>query len=275
VTQIKQRIRPLADFFFRSILAAWPLALRKPLVVVLNRLPFVSPSSKEDWTFAVLRDVAGDDSADLNRFMWANHLGPAAGFEASRFAPGVEPSRQVFFTELEQQLLDLGVEPSHDVGSVLEVGSSVGVNLRHLEQGLFADVGHLEGIDIDAEAVRKGTSFLSKAGSRVKLQQGDMSRLDEVLHDQQFDVVLCTGVLMYVPASMAEQVIDAMIRHSRHLVAMSEPWDPGGPHIREDGAHYHDLEALVREAGGRVVAAQRRPNLHYGVSHQFVFAKSA
>ena len=271
---MRRRIRVLGDFVFARIFPAFPLSLRKRALVLLNRLPLLSPASKEAWTVAGLSDLARSDNEEFNSFLWANHLGPAAGFDASwRFEPGAEPSRRVFFTELERQLHSLGLEPAQDVGSVLEVGSSLGVNLRHLEQGLFANAAQLRGIDLDAEAVRQGSEYLTKIQSRVQLQAGDMTQLDAVLQDRRFDIVFCTGVLMYVPAQQAEQVIDAMIRHSRHLVAMSEPWDPSGPHVREDGAHYHDLEALVREAGGRVVAVRHQPDLHYGVSHQFVFAQ--
>ncbi|HEV1997625.1 MAG TPA: class I SAM-dependent methyltransferase [Candidatus Dormibacteraeota bacterium] len=276
MTQVRTRVRDLVDFFFRRIFPPFPFFLRKPLLRLLNRAPFVSSGNKELWTVAGLRDLADRDNDEFNRFLWSNHLGPAAGFDASwRFEPGAEPSRRAFFTELERQLHALGVDPSHDVGSVLEVGSSLGINLRHLEQGLFSSADTLEGIDIDTDAVRQGSEYLSKLRSRVRLREGDMGRLDDVLQDQRFDIVICTGVLMYATASTAEQVINAMIRHSRHLLAISEPWDPSGPHVREDGAHFHDIEALVREAGGRVVGVQHRPDIHYGVSHQFVFAQRA
>ena len=274
MTYVRGRIRALGDLVFGRIFPSIPLSFRKRVLVLLNRSRLPGAASKEAWTVAGLRDLAHTDNEEFNRFLWANHLGPAAGFDASwRFESGVEPSRRVFFEELERQLHSLGLDPAQDVGSVLEVGSSLGVNLRYLEQGFFANAAQLRGIDLDVEAVRQGSEYLTKIQSRVQLQAGDMTQLDDVLQDRRFDIVFCTGVLMYVPTQQAEQVIGAMIRHSRHLVAMSEPWDPSGPHLREDGAHYHDLEGLVREVGGRVVAAQHRPDLHYGVSHQFVFAQ--
>ncbi|MDP9326113.1 MAG: class I SAM-dependent methyltransferase [Candidatus Dormibacteraeota bacterium] len=264
----------MLDYLFGRLLPRLPVPVRKGAVVLLNRAPGLGFSSKEAWTLVGLGDLARTDNLEFNRFVWANHLGPARWFEASwRFESGIEPSRKVFFEELERQLKAIGVEPQA-VRSVLEVGSSLGVNLRYLEEGLFANA-ELVGLDIDADAVRQGSEYLAGLHSRIRLEHADMSQLDDVLKDREFDIVLCTGVLMYFPSPAASGVIGAMLRHSRHLVAMSEPWDPMGPSIREDGANCHDLEAIVRQRSARLVAVQHRPKLHYGVSHQFVFAQRA
>ena len=89
-------------------------------------------------------------------------------------------SRRMLFDDLVSVVRELGLQPS-DIGSILEVGCSLGYLLRHLEVEVFPGCRELLGIDIDGPAIRKGTDYLKRHGSRWSSPQGDMEDLDWML----------------------------------------------------------------------------------------------
>ena len=133
----------------------------------------------------------------------------------------------MFFSELKDCLEAMGVDPGRDIRSVLEVGCSLGYQLRYLETGLFAGAETFEGIDIDGSAISRGAEYLQKQGSRIRLINDDMGNLGRTVEDKIYDVIICTGVLMYLEDTEAARVVGEMLRHSRVLVAMSGPACPG------------------------------------------------
>jgi SAM-dependent methyltransferase len=230
----------------------------------------------------LLRDFSERDPNAYHRLLWANHFCYAETYEvALRFGPGeIHPTRRLLFEDLETCLATLAARPA-DVGSVFEVGSSLGYNLRFLETRLFSDAKILEGCDIDEYAVTRGNDYLRAIGSKVRVTTADMSALDVLLGDRCFDVTLCAGVLMYLNEAEAERVVAAVLRHTGIVAAFAGLADPERDNatlprsgIRSrDRTFIHNIDAMVSRVGGCVL--QRRwdgPRLIEGNTVYFVFA---
>jgi len=137
----------------------------------------------------------------------------------------------------------------------------MGYLLRHLETEVFLSATTLYGLDIDTYSIEAGATHLSSVQSKVKLFAADMTHTDRIMADQIYDVVLCCGVLMYVNEGTAEQVVRTMFSHACHLVAMvclapPEGQIASGRSVMRalDGAFIHDMDRMIRLAGGQVVS---------------------
>jgi SAM-dependent methyltransferase len=238
-----------------------PLAVRRGLVRVLGRQRWIP--GRYWWALELLRDEAQRDPDAFHRFLWSNHLAYAESYEVDRrFGEGrVHPTRRMLFDDLARVLEEQGMSPAQ-VNSVFEVGCSLGYLLHYLEKTLFPAATVLEGNDIDRHAVRDGTEFLRRAGSKVRLHQADMADLGALLDGRSFDVVLCAGVLMYLREEEAARVVAAMLRHSRGITAIA-----GLAHAARDNRELasserrlrddtfiHNIDRMVEDAGGRVIA---------------------
>ena len=116
------------------IRSSLPLALRKWMAIWFHRQEWIEVSRRSWWSTELLRDFADRDVNAYHKFLWAHHLAYAGSYEVgSRFgADHVIPSRRMFFSDLCRQLQELGIHPE-EVGSVLEVGCSLGYQLRYVE----------------------------------------------------------------------------------------------------------------------------------------------
>jgi hypothetical protein len=93
-----------------------------------------------------------------------------------------------------------------------------------------------------------------------------------VRSDARYDCVLCAGVLMYLREEAAAKVVRAMLRHTRHLLALTGLAHPqfdnrslARSEVREkDGAYRHNLDAFVRAAGGQVLFRRWHPTAPAG-----------
>src|SRR5215510_304155 len=112
-------------------------------------------------------------------------------------------SRRMFFADLREVLVSLGIPPERDVKSVFEVGCSLGYQLRYLETDVCPHADVLEGVDIDRYAIQSGAAFLKAAGSNIVLRHADMRELERVFGTRTFDVIICAGVLMYLSQQAA------------------------------------------------------------------------
>lgn len=246
---LKQRLR-----------AALPLRARMRVAVLVgrSRLP-----GAEWWSAELVRDLAERDLNAYHRFLWSNHLAYARTYEPDvRFGPDhIHPTRHLLFGELRGVLNERGMDPARDVGSVLEVGCSMGYLLRHAETGVFPAARILDGMDIDGYAVQRGREVLRRAGSRVRLAVGDAVHLPGTFSHAAYDVVLCAGVLMYLRERDAQAAVDAMLARTGGVLALA-----GLAHPQRDNASLtasvprerdrsliHNLDAMVQRAGGRVV----------------------
>jgi Methyltransferase domain len=246
----------------KNLARRWvPLALRKKACVLMERRKWFSPDTRYWLIQEFLRDFEASDRDAFHRFLWSHHLGYALSYEVNkRF--GVENmvgSRKLFFSELHGFLGQMGLPPAR-VRSVFEVGCSLGYQLRYLETDLLPQAEILEGIDIDSKAIHQGGAFLAKAGSKVKLSRIDMADLSRILSGKHYDLILCTGVLMYLQEREASRIVKAMMGHSRiaafsglaNLVSDNSQMETS--EIRDrDGTFIHNLDAMVKNAGGEVI----------------------
>ena len=278
--RVKHVVRRIVGLALAVSSRLFPLMARRQIVAWLgrNQVPY------GDWlSIELLRDFADRDPAACHRFLWAHHLAYAQTYSVEqRFGPErVNQSRHLLFDELHRFLVAHGIRPERDVDSVLEVGCSLGYLLRHLELGLFRSARTLEGIDIDRRAIEQGSQHLQSIGSRVRLSVADMSELDEVLRGRTVDVILCAGVLLYLPEEGAREVVRSLLRHTRVVAVFSGLAHPVQDNStlasstirRRDATFIHDIDGMVRDAGGQV--AWRRwdgPRVIEGNTIYFVFA---
>ncbi len=238
-----------------------PVGLRKRIAVWLGRQRWIS--SREWWSQELLRDLAEDQPNAYHSFLWKHHLAYASTYEVGERFGGerIHPSRILLFEQLLENLRREGIQPDRDVRSVLEVGSSMGYLLRHLEVEEFRSAQVLDGVDIDAYAVREGGRHLKREGSRVRLLHGDMRDLDALLGSATYDVAICAGVLMYLERDEAAHVVREVLRRTRGLVALAGLAHPDTDNRAlerserrvRDQTFVHNLDTMAQDAGGTVV----------------------
>jgi hypothetical protein len=250
----------------RVAFAVLPLSVRKRLAVLVGRQRWLK--GRYWYSMELVRDLAARDPSAFHRFLWANHIGYAETYEvAKRFGDdNVHPSRRLLFDDLVAFLRGRGIDPTSDVRSVFEVGCSMGYLLRYMETSLFPAATVLEGVD-----------------SRVELRRADMADLSGVLGGRGFDIILCAGVLMYLPAADAAAVVRTLLEHA-HLLVLTGPAFPEADNRLLDGSErrpgdqtfIHNLDAMVTAAGRRVLRRRwEGPRSIDGNTIYFVFAEGA
>lgn len=265
----------------RLILRLLPLSVRKRLSVFVGRQEWLR--GRYWYSMELLRDLAEDRPSEFHRFLWENHIAYAETYEVGhRFGEEkLHPSRRMLFSDLLRVLRRRGVDPASDVRSVFEVGSSMGYLLRHMEVSVFPSARTLEGVDIDAYAVRLGSEHLRRLGSKVRIRRGDMENLEEVLDGRRYDLVLCAGVLMYLPREGARSVVRTLLKHTDGLLVLTGPAYPASDNRSMersiprggDQAFIHNLDAMVEAAGGEIVFRRwEGERIVEGNSIYFVFA---
>lgn len=276
-----QGITTAAKATLRRVL---PMSLRQRLCIGLNRSRWLTPDVRYWWTRELLRDFAENDRDGYHRFLWSNHLAYSLTYEVDqRFGEeNMVSSRRVFISDLRNQLSAMDIVPERDIRSAFEVGCSLGYQLRYFETELFPAATDIAGIDIDRYAIEQGSSHLAAAGSKVRLICGDMADLDNLLQGRIYDIIVCTGVLMYMAEEDAARVLRIMLEHSRIMAALSDPGyarcDNGRlahSQVREhDGSRFHNMDAMVKAAGGTVLSRRwEGDRLVDGQRLYFVFAK--
>ncbi len=245
-------------------LVTWglPAPVRRRLALFVERQAWLDPARRHRWSMELVRDLADTDANAFHAFLWSNHLGYASSYEvAERFGPeNVKLSRRMFFTDLVDHLGALGLPRLDQVGSVFEVGCSLGYQLRLMETELFPGATELEGIDIDRYAIEAGADHLRRQGSKVVLRCADTRELGPILGGRTFDLIVCTGVLMYLTEPLAAAAVDVMLSHGR-AVALSGLAHPDIDNARldrsdvraRDNTFIHNFDRLVESAGGTVV----------------------
>ncbi len=265
-----------------ALWSAVPLGVRKQAAIGISNSSSLSEARRLRYSMLAIGDLAEHDNREFHRFLWSNHLAYAVYYSGARFQSSIETSRLQLFTALLDQLASLGVEP-RAISSVLDVGCSVGNNLRYLEEHVFPSATILHGVDIDSRAVAEGTRLLAQAGSRVELKTGDMEDLDSVLgRGTRYDVVFCAGVLLYLDEERAAAVVASMLRRSRTscaFAALAHPLHdnqlmPASERRAWDSSHIHNVDRMVAAAGGAVVGRRWEPGTLDGrQTIYFVFAR--
>ena len=238
-----------------------PLAIRKPLSAAVGRQSWIR--GRYWYSMELVRDLAEERPAEFHRFLWRNHLAYAETYEiAERFGDdNLHPSRKALFSDLVEVLRTRGVDPAADIQSVFEVGCSMGYLLRYMETRLFPSADVLQGVDIDEYAVTAGSAYLAAIGSQVRIACGEMEDLAGTLQGRRFDLILCPGVLMYVPEKNASEVVRRLLAHTGRLLVLTGPAHPDLDNARlaesgrreRDKTFIHNLDRMALDAGGRIV----------------------
>lgn len=267
-----------------TILTLFPLSVRKRLALWINKQSFLDFNRRSWWSLELVRDLAEKNINDYHKFLWSNHLAYASTYEvSSRFGRNnMQESRRIFFSYLNQSLIELGRNPLQDVKSVFEVGCSLGYQLRYMETDLFPSAVQFEGIDIDEHAINTGSNYLNSIGSNVKLFHGDMEGLGNLIQNKIYDIFICSGVLMYLNEESATQVVDTMLQHTQILLAFAALAHPDVDNSQllhsvtreKDGSFIHNIDSMVKKAGGDIVARRwEGSKLVDGHTIYFIFAK--
>lgn len=238
--------------------------MRKQLAVWMYSKEWCSPNRREWWTLELLRDFAEKDINEYHKFLWSYHMAYARTYETRlRFGKeNMEPSRKIFFNDMESLLTKLEVNPETDISSVFEVGCSLGYQLRFLETDMFPEVRVLRGIDIDRYAIEAGSAYLREARSKVDLVCADMEELETVLGNSSYDIMVCTGTLMYLNEESAAHVVNTMLRHTGTVLAISGLAHPEIDNCMlqhstvraQDKSFVHNIDSMVENAGGIILA---------------------
>lgn len=248
----------------KVIRATLPLTFRKSLVLWLNRQEWINKNRRNCWSTEILKDFAKNEVNEYHRFLWANHLAYAETYEPiSRFgADNIKASRKIFFMDLLKVIRQHEIIPCSQIRSIFEVGCSLGYQLRYMETDLFPGAELLMGNDIDQYAIDTGSEYLRNHKSKVQLLCFDMENLNKQLEDRFFDIIISTGVLMYLQEDTAGKVVQAMINHTNNIVAIA-----GLAHSdkdnslldqsvsrQRDGSFIHNIDKMVENAGGTIIS---------------------
>jgi SAM-dependent methyltransferase len=184
---------------------------------------------------------------------------------------------------LKECLVQNGVNPDKDIQSVFDVGCSSGFLLRYMETNVFPAATKLEGNDIDGPAIKRGEAYLRDHGSKIRLFNADMSELERIMNGSKYDVVLCAAVLVYLHEAAAADVVRTMFNHCNTLVAIYSIAHPTIDNSElehsetrsSDGVFYHNIDQMVKNAGGKVVYRRWEGSKTYadGQTIYFVFSK--
>lgn len=240
-----------------------PLSVRKRIVARIASNDFLGRSFL---CHELLKDQFESDPTEFHRFLWANHVrGKSFGMTYEilhRFGDqNLRASRREHFDFLQACLKDQGMEPKRAVKSVFDAGCSLGYVLRFLETEIFTAATCLRGVDVDRYAVETGSSYLRGLGSKIELVSGDTNDLDAAMGNRKYDVVICCGVLMYLDENSATRAVSTMLAHTQSLLGMITLAHPlvdnaelPSSYARlEDLGFVHNLDHIVRKAGGEVV----------------------
>jgi SAM-dependent methyltransferase len=213
------------------------------------------------WSMTLIKDYSKRNPDAYHRFLWSNHLGYARLYEnVSEFGKQhfIE-IRRLFFANLAEALRARGIDPAKDIRSVLDIGCSKGYHLRYMETDLFPSATRLEGIDIDRYAIEEGTAYLRSQESIVKLICGDIIDAPGLFRDEQFDIIISAGLLMYLREDSAARLIRWMLDHARIMVGIvGEAYSIRDNRFmnastqRADGAFIHNFDSMVTAGGGKI-----------------------
>lgn len=264
----------------RSVL---PLDIRKHLAVWLNHQRWISGNRRSWWCTELIRDLERLNINEYHKFLWANHLAYAVPYEVKlRFGhSNMKKSRKILFSDLQTHLTKISINPESDITSVFEVGCSSGYQLRYLESDLFPSAIDLAGIDIDRYAIESGSECLKSIGSKVRLTFADMEELSSLLRNKMYDIILCSGTLMYLSEESAFKVVNVMLGHTKIMLVLTGPAHPEIDNSllehsmvrNSDGSFIHNIDSMVKRAGGTVLARRwEGSKMVDGQTIYFVFA---
>ena len=240
-----------------------PLVVRKSLAKFISRQSWLSGDHRAGWSMELVRDMADKDANEYHKFLWSNHIGYADTYEISqRFGEeNINESRKLLFSDMTTALTELKINYKNEIKSVLDVGSSLGYLLKHLEDNVFVCAKKLDGIDIDAQAIEKGASYLQANGSKIQLTCLDMENLTNFLSDKMYDIILCAGTVIYLEEEKAEELVKNLLQHTATMLVITGIASPENDNSEldqskvraRDGSYIHNLDRMVNQLGGNIV----------------------
>ena len=89
-----------------------------------------------------------------------------------------------------------------------------------------------------------------------------MGSIGQILGKKTYDIILCTGVLMYLDEKEAGLVVENMLKHCGGMLALSGLASPDvdNSHLERsqvrimDGSFVHNIDRFVQKSGGYVFA---------------------
>ena len=276
----------MKKFIKKIIIFLVPLSVRKILAVWLNHCSLFDPDDRSYWATELLVDFARKDTNAYHKFLWKNHLSYAETYEIEkRFGyENLNETRKIFFEELPGKIQEAGLESTEQIDSILEVGCSLGYLLRHMETDVFPNANIIEGVDIDEYAIENGKNYLSSIGSRVKLYQGDMVKIPNLLNHEKYDFVLGSGVLLYLDEQQASEFVSALIKYTGKFLAITALAHPDidnqnlkkSEQRERDMTWIHNVDKMITDAGG-VITSRRWEGgeIIDGNTIYFLYAKPA
>ena len=266
-----------------TFMRLFSLSIRKHLAVKIDKQYWIP--LRHILSMALIRDWAEHDANEFHRFLWSQHLGYAWYYETKHSfgKQNLVLTRQMLFEDLKvftEKHSELQKEPV-DFQSVFEVGCSSGYMLRFIETDLFPAAKVLEGIDIDRQALELGRKYLHQHKSKINLIESDMSEIDLLLGKRKFDLILCTGVLLYLNENVAKDVVRSMLKHCNKLLVIKELAHPTVDNSKLEHSEFrqtdktfiHNIDRMISASGGKVFFHRwEGSKLYEGQSVYFVFS---
>lgn len=145
------------------------------------------------------------------------------------------PHRQMILGSLEV------LEP---FDSLLELGCSCGPNLRLIKNKYPS--ANLAGIDVEPRSIKMGLDQLREVDLRV----GNFTKLP--WNTDQFDVVLCDAVLMYLNGDEAQQCISEITRVAKKAVIVVDRFNESVLGVRNGDVWARNYHELFEKSGFKV-----------------------
>lgn len=279
------KIAHIKRFIKSNIRSLLPLSIRKHMAVWIDNQEWLGYNRRSWWSQELIHDLAIKNINEYHKFLWSNHLSYAATYQvASRFGhENMKQSRKMFFLDLRNQLIEISLIPEKDIKSVFEVGCSLGYQLRYLETDLFPSATKLKGIDIDKYAIQAGAEYLKSIRSNIQIKCADMENLDSLMGNKIYDIIICSGVLMYLSEDAAARIVAVMLRHAGIMLAFTglAHSDIDNSELQHsvirgsDKSFIHNIDSMVKKAGGTISGRRwEGGNLVDGHTIYFVFAQN-
>lgn len=128
----------------------------------------------------------------------------------------------------------------HEWESLLEIGCSVGPNLKLIHQAF--PKARLYGIDPNKQSVERAQSFVDAA-----VREGDVRNL--MSENVKYDVILADASLMYVTPAEIRGVMDAIAVSAKKLVIIVDRYNQSKLGKVTGGVWGRDYRHLLRERG--------------------------
>lgn len=132
------------------------------------------------------------------------------------------------------------------IGSVLEFGANIGMNMKALHPLLPA--AELHGVEINAAACSQLQELPQVTATNASILDYEPGR--------SFDLVLIKGVLIHLDPSVLPQVYDKMFEASRRYIMVAEYYNPSPVEVTYRG---HSNRLFKRDFAGELM--ERHPSL--------------